>query len=709
MARSQQNGSGVVAMVAVWALPLALTLLLGSPSAAQGPAKSPADEAFSACREQEKVGDARACWTVWLSRFRATGTEAATAYAEEHAARAPTPPAPPPAATLPPPPPAPNAVAPVTPVTPAPSAESATGDVIDFCAVPVAPSASKRKLLVLAPAGTNSIVDDPQVAAVDGGRLFRDTFSARLPLSRFDNVVTSIPSNGGWEVAPSLTLQEIQSFLGQARQEGDPVRQARAERERDFVLYSLPCADYLALPTVTSHAVTHQAAAAGNASATSPLALQVTGELGIFKRDGDVFRRVATLSASAPTAQDLANDAAIQRLVAPPEPKVGGVDLASGGRASGILPSHVSAVPDARCLLGKVGHKGVSGLQSCSPKGDGTADQAMGDVDERLGPVCRDASRSGDASALVRCEVRVRASQLARALGRDAMALDSFRLYGPMTMGAQGPSLLLGRAEGVTTGLALEAYDGRGGRAAYFKVTRVGAGGDAGKADPTVMNVRFGDAPSGTWVTARPQLGLTITPFVSVGGLALQAGSTSYQIGKQVLSRGPATTVFGGGAMIGYDLSSALHWSETYLRLGGGALTGLAGAEDASLVIIPVDLWIEKGFYLARRLTLVTAVGPSYEHVSFSLAALPPLYTQEVSFSANLFGPAARLGFSVMLHPNVSVGVEALARFPINTVPYGAAAFGPVPAMYRETVTQWVQRSDHFATILGNVGLALSF
>jgi hypothetical protein len=691
------------------AVPFVLALLVSLPSAAQAPAKSPASEAFSSCREQEKVGDARACWTVWLNRFRSTGTEAEIAYAEEHATRTPPAPAPPPS---PSPPPTASEVKPAPPeptVAAIAVAESVPGDVIDFCAVPSSPSSTKQKLIVLAPAGASSIIDDSQSYSIDGGRIFREVFTARLPLPRFENVVTSLPSKAGWEVATSLRMDEIQSFLGQPRHEGDPASQARAERERDFVLYSLPCTDYLVLPTITSHAVTHQLQATGNVSATSPLALKVTGALGVFKRDGDVFLHVATLSASVPSSVDLANDAAIQSFASPPEPKVGGVDLASGGAASATLPAHVSGVPDARCLLGKVGQKGVAGLRGCPSKGDGTVDQAVSDVDERLGRVCREASRSGDAAALVRCEVRARSFQLARALGREAMGLEAFQRYGPMTIGERGPSIPLGDAEGVTTGMVFEAYDGRGGRAAYYKVTRVGPGGEAGKNDPTLLSTRFGEAPSGTWVEANPQLGLAITPYLSIGGLALQAGSTSYQLRGMTLSRGPATTVMGGGVLIGYDLSSRVHWSETFLRLGGGALTGIAGAEHTSTVLIPVDLWIEKGFYLGRRLTLVTAVGATYEHVGLSLVALPPLYTQDASFDANLFGPAARLGFSILLHPNVSLGVEGLARFPVNTASYGAAAFGAVPAMYQEVVTQWGQRSDHFATILGNVELAFTF
>jgi len=47
--------------------------------------KTPSAAAFSSCREQEQVGDARACWTVWLQKFVSTGTEAEVAYALEHA------------------------------------------------------------------------------------------------------------------------------------------------------------------------------------------------------------------------------------------------------------------------------------------------------------------------------------------------------------------------------------------------------------------------------------------------------------------------------------------------------------------------------------------------------------------------------------------------------------------------------------------------
>ena len=43
-----------------------------------------ATEAFHTCREQEKEGDARACWRLWLKKYKTTGSEAEIAYAEDH-------------------------------------------------------------------------------------------------------------------------------------------------------------------------------------------------------------------------------------------------------------------------------------------------------------------------------------------------------------------------------------------------------------------------------------------------------------------------------------------------------------------------------------------------------------------------------------------------------------------------------------------------
>jgi hypothetical protein len=66
----------VLPVVVAWLEPLARS---------QEKPKTPSAAAFSSCREQEKIGDARACWAIWLQKFVSAGSEAEVAYAQEHA------------------------------------------------------------------------------------------------------------------------------------------------------------------------------------------------------------------------------------------------------------------------------------------------------------------------------------------------------------------------------------------------------------------------------------------------------------------------------------------------------------------------------------------------------------------------------------------------------------------------------------------------
>jgi hypothetical protein len=54
-----------------------------APASAQQKGKNAAAEAFKACREQEKYGDATSCWKGWLDKHRSAAHEAEVLYAEE--------------------------------------------------------------------------------------------------------------------------------------------------------------------------------------------------------------------------------------------------------------------------------------------------------------------------------------------------------------------------------------------------------------------------------------------------------------------------------------------------------------------------------------------------------------------------------------------------------------------------------------------------
>ena len=98
----------------------------------------------------------------------------------------------------------------------------------------------------------------------------------------------------------------------------------------------------------------------------------MNGALGIFRRQGEWWKRVALFSASAPSFADLTSD----RVAGPRTASSGGVPM---------LPGYVSGVPDGRCVEGKSATDGLPGLVSCGTQGEGTFEQSLGDRDEHRG------------------------------------------------------------------------------------------------------------------------------------------------------------------------------------------------------------------------------------------------------------------------------------------------------------------------------------
>jgi hypothetical protein len=696
-----------------------------TPALAQAAPRNASSEAFSFCREQEKLGDARACWSVWLQKYRRTSSnEAETAYAEAYPATharlrlTSTPSA---ALTLDGRPlgttprdgvevaPGEHRITfvsegrsegrtitvgagevrdvdvmfdapPIPAARPAddvpPSARGPSGEVLDFCALPSKEGTRKERVVLFAPSGTSQVNDDAEVRAVDGARLVRDVFTARFATGRFHNVLASFAGKRGWEEQPSLSLAEVRAFSREARNEGRVEHDARVEREKPFIAYSLECADYVVVPSIRSHE-------------TKPkeLSLGLGGALGVFRREGEWFKRIALLSATVPASADVTSD----------------VDRVATARTEAtVLPKHISAVPDPKCVPAKATPEG---LAACGTKGEGTVEQARGGLDERLGAVCTKA-RAGStpdderSSLSVQCEVRTRAYELARALQEDSRKVDGWHLFGVVAHRESPASFSLGRDEGVKVGDAFEVRDGRNERVAFFKAVRIGPGGAAGEQDHSLLVARSGEAPEGARVDAYPQLGLVIAPYASFALLTYSYGTTRVRSGSAFQDFTLPEAVFGGGATLGYDLSSLLGWTETYARVGAGVFVG--SGLNTSATLVPLDLWFEKGFYLARRLSLAAAIGGTLQLTSVNvLTAIPPI-AEDLHVASTMVGPAARLGLDVMLHPDWSLKVEAAARVPLNSASYTEADGKTVPA-------EWLSRDDHFATIAANLGIAKTF
>ena len=683
------------------------------------------------CRKIEKEPAGPACFASWLAVWRDLAAEADVKYAQQHATASP-------GAT-------PAGGAPGTASTAgsassvgAVAATSLGGDVLDLCAL--APRAdekrfTRKRAIVFAPAGADALEGDAALKKVEAGALLRGVFAARFPLRRFWNVTTSLPAKAEWLDLPELSVADVRQHLDAAApaRPGDAPDASSdpARREALFVGYSAACADFLVVPAVASHVALHKPSTAkgpdGKDAPVDTVHLEVSGRLAVFARDGGTFRRVAAVTGSVPSLVDRISDTAAiaagaaAGAVPSPAGLPGGVpglgalaDAAPSFTGPTKVPSYVSAVPGASCKLSQAPTDGSAGLASCAPQGQLSSLLVAGEFDERLGPVCRE-SASGKlapdqaADALARCEVRVRAGQLARALQKQTRSVQGFRLYDALAAGTDEASpphaMTLGKEEGVAVGHGFQAVDADGKRVAYFKVVRTGPGGEKGATERTHLRLRAGEADEGARLDEVPQSGIVIVPFGSAAALTSNWGTTTYHDagGTGLVAFALPKAVVGAGLSVGFDLSGLLGSVETYVRASGAYLTG--SGQNTQANVIPIELLIEKGFYAGKRLTLFVAAGGTFTMAKVQVKETD--VTAARDYDAKTYGPAGHLGVDVLLTPSVSLRLEGVARVPVTKAAYSAADATSLTSGVVDA--DWARRVDRFATVGANAGLALTF
>jgi hypothetical protein len=693
-------------------------------TSASGPTpaeRAAATDAFRTCREMAKEGDPTACWRLWLKKHKDTGSEAEVAYAEEHQGQArlveatqaapsgvKQPDAPPTAAT--------------PPTTPAgaPSASGAPamvpGSVLDFCALTPRTDSSrfvKQRVVVFAPSGAEQVEDDAEVRGVRGGSLIRGVFAARFPLDRFHNVVTTRIAKPTWATSTSITLDEITTHLKATRPQAADGGVGEPNQEEKFLGYSLACADYVVAPAITSHKGewTEQEVKTkkGGKRKVRTFTLKLESTLGIFRREGTTFKQLRAIRSTAPTLLDLATDATAGAIPDVKVPELSALGIATAAAKVAKVPPHISAIPEGACTISDTAKEGVAGLKVCPAEGHHASILNASSVDERASEVCKAASGDEKApeemkAAMVACEVRVRAFQLARTFGKEARSVEGWQLFAPVQVGTREDKgalgMSLGGEEGVKVGYGFVAVNGSHEPLGYVKATRVGPGGEAGIKDPTEIALRSGEAPEGARLEEYPQFGIGIMPYGSFGLLTWNYGATTSNAttGKSVYL--PPKLMTGGALNVGFDLSGALGLNETYLRIGAGYFAGVGGS-NMSMGVIPIDVAIEKGFYLGNRLTFYLSVGESTTIAKAKLTATAE-GNPEQDLTAVVAGANARLGFDVMFTPAVAMRLEGMARVHFNKASYSEKDDKPL-------VDGWDKRVDHYLTLGPNLAFAFTF
>jgi hypothetical protein len=236
-----------------------------------------------------------------------------------------------------------------------------------------------------------------------------------------------------------------------------------------------------------------------------------------------------------------------------------------------------------------------------------------------------------------------------------------------------------------------------------------GPGGASGATQPTELSLRAGSVEEGARPEPMTMLGLSVMLHGAAQFAIMNSDTTWYE--REVAEGGFLEYMIpnvyaGGGLTVGYDVSGAIHWYETHLRLRTEFLAGAAGATGTKATVIPIELLVEKGFYVGRGLMLYGALGPN---ATLALVdVLPPddpIPDKPVSvqhLQGVRFGGALNAGLEFLFSPNLAMRVEGNARINIPKTGYSTTDGGPI-------YWDFHKRSDSYSMVGGRLGVMAKF
>jgi len=573
------------------------------------------------------------------------------------------------------------------PITPA------RGPVVDFCGMTPKGDAAvqyqKKRVLWFAAAGLDGVESDPWIAFLDGHDMAREAWQSRVPLERFHNVLTSIDGVPDWVDRDDLSYDEIdQRVLDAATDRPFAGPEGNLRDEKLFILYSLRCVDYIMVSTVRAAPVSwdwrqikqvkgENGSASAEAYQLYVPNIRMTGATTAFRRNGDRFEKVATF----------------------PTNIKGNIDQDKNKPAWDAMPDHVSAIPTSACQPNFT-HTGTPGLGAGCETGVADATMVAHAHYEVNGRVCEEREKK-NVEAWIRCEPRTATEQFIGDVHIQIRRHPEFMLYGRLQSVAgdrDRPGIGLGDDEGVKVGYGFAHVDDEGWMQTYYKVTSVGTGGPEGVANPSEMNLRFGDVPpDGTRLEEYALTGFSMWLKGHGGGLFLNEGAVPITSGPLAGNQfAMPRFVTGGGIGFALDWGGLVDVPELYTKLDFSVLYGTNGSTD--LIMFPVDWpWIEKGFYIGRRLKLNIGGGMVWNGIQVTLR---PDVGEDQTVSAFSLGGAGEVGLEVMLRPDFFFRVDAQYRMvaPPNYDDDDAAIVG-----------EFAARNDLLASASGRMGIGYEF
>ena len=355
----------------------------------------------------------------------------------------------------------------------------------------------------------------------------------------------------------------------------------------------------------------------------------------IFRRDGDGFVHHATIAGANGGLRAVTNRRA--------------QTMAAGSWAQ--VQSSVSVGLPFDCPIPPVGADSVAfsacGGVSIDYSVEGMSSMGLG---QRAGPYCKDlddsVQRGQDGMRdVAKCVLRQQMENATQEIQLEAKKVCGWRLFSGLheVSGSKHRGVSMGKHEGARRGDYYIARKGgsssnaqciEGKEVGFGRITKLGPGGENGKAEPSLVKFRTGNPPVGTHMTEYAMHGAR---------LGLEPTIWFPFLRGELRSR-----VAGGGVLrLGYDLSRLIPVFDEIWSVGGiGVLRGV-GRET----FMTYDVGIEINQYLFKRLSVFGSFGTGGT-TAFKKVPNPVPDGEDVLLSGGVFALYLRGGPEVVVRPD---------------------------------------------------------